>query len=200
MTLVDIIVLVALGAFFVKGFRMGLVRGIATLIGLVVGLWLAGHYYAEAAGFLEGWGLPQAFSGAAGYIAVFLVSMWVISIVVWMADRVFKFLAIVPGMKLLNSLLGGALFLLEGVLIIGVILYVISQFNPPDSRTARAIEGSRLAPMIRAAYWVASPLIPASIEAARSALPSEDVLPSLEELNERGDLLKNLPSPWSTRQ
>lgn len=178
MTLIDIIVVIALAIFFFKGFQMGLVRGIGVLIGLIVGLWIAGRYYEVAGNWLVGWGLPQAFSSAGGYIVMFIIGVWVISIIVFMADRVFKFLAIVPGMKLLNNVLGGVLFLIEGVIMVGVVLFVIGQFSDPQGTIGRAIDGSRIAPMVKAAAWVASPLIPASIEQLKNNINANQLMPT----------------------
>lgn len=170
---------------------MGLVKAIGVLVGLVVGLWMAGRYYQVAADWLIGWGLPQAFGGPAGYIVIFIISVWAVSILVWMADRVFNFLAFIPGMKLLNNLLGGLLFLVEGVLIIGVALYVIGQFSNPEGSIGKTIDNAKLAPVIRAAAWVASPLIPPSIEQLKNMVPADKFMPTPEELQDYSGQLRN---------
>jgi membrane protein required for colicin V production len=188
MSLLDVVVLIILAVFFFKGFQLGLVRAIGMLVGLVVGLWVAGNYYAAAGQWLVGWGLPEAFASAAGYIVMFIVATWGVSILVWMADRVFKFLAFVPGMKLVNSVLGGVLFLIEGIIIVGVALYVIGQFSPEGSNTKQALDNARVAPMVKAAAWVASPLIPTSIEQFKNLAPKGDFIPK------PGDL-GHLPTP-----
>jgi uncharacterized membrane protein required for colicin V production len=169
------------------------VRAIGILVGLVVGLWVAGRYYAVAGQWLVGWGLPEAFSSAAGYIVMFIVATWGVSILVWMADRVFKFLAFVPGMKLVNNVLGGVLFLIEGIIIVGVALYVIGKFSAPGSSTQLALQNARIAPLVSAAAWVASPLIPASIEQFKSVVPENLKFPSADDLG-------NLQSPWGVTQ
>jgi len=191
MTILDIVVVLILAVFFFKGFSLGLVRAVGAFIGLVVGLWLAGRYYQPMGDWLVGWGLPDTFSAAAGYIAMFIVAVWGVSIIVWMADRVFKFLAIVPGMKLLNNVLGGVLLLIVGIIIVGVSLYVVGQFSAPGSSTKLALERARVAPLVTAAAWVAAPLIPQSIEQFRRVAPvAEDMLP------QPSDVLGDLPSPW----
>lgn len=194
MTILDVVVLLVLAVFFFKGFQMGLVRAVGSFIGLVVGLWVAGRYYQAMGDWLVGWGLPQSFSAAAGYIVTFIVATWGVSILVWMADRVFKFLAIVPGMKLVNNALGGVLLLIVGVLVVGVVLYVAGQFSAPGSSTKLALERARVAPLVSAAAWVAAPLIPTAIEEYHRVAPSaQDLLPEPDEV------LGDLPSPWAAR-
>lgn len=191
MTILDIVVVLALAVFFFKGFSLGLVRAVGTFIGLIVGLWLAGHYYQAMGDWLVGWGLPEAFSAAAGYIATFIAAVWAVSILVWMADRVFKFLAIIPGMKLANNVLGGVVLLVVGVVIVGVVLYVVGQFSAPGSSTKLALERARVAPMVTAAAWLAAPLIPTAIEQYHRVAPSaQDLMPGTDEV------LGDLPSPW----
>lgn len=193
MTILDIVILIILAFFFFKGFRMGLVKATGVLIGLIVGLWMAGRYFQVAADWLVGWGLPQAFGGAAGYIVIFIISVWAVSILVWMADRAFNFLAVIPGVKLLNNLLGGLLFLVEGVLIVGVALYVVGQFSSPQGSVGKAIENAKLAPLVRVVAWVASPLIPQSIESLKQVVPADKFMPTPEELqNYSGELRNNV--------
>lgn len=190
MTILDIVVILALAVFFFKGFSLGLVRAVGTFIGLIVGLWLAGRYYDAMGGWLVGWGLPEAFSAAAGYIATFIAAVWAVSLLVWMADRVFKFLAIIPGMKLANNVLGGVLLLIVGTIIVGVVLYVAGKFSAPGSSTKQALEKARVAPLVTAAAWVAAPLIPTAIEQYHRVAPSADeMMPTSEDLG-------NLPTPW----
>ena len=127
---------------------------------------------------------------------MFIVATWGVSILVWMADRVFKFLAFVPGMKLVNNVLGGVLFLIEGIIIVGVALYVIGKFSTPGSSTQLALQNARIAPLVSAAAWVASPLIPASIEQFKNVVPGDIKLPTLPTVNDLG----HLPSAWGVAQ
>lgn len=190
MTILDIVVVLILAVFFFKGFSLGLVRAVGTFIGLVVGLWLAGRYYQTMGDWLVGWGLPEAFSAAAGYIAAFIAAVWAVSLLVWMADRVFRFLAIIPGMKLANNVLGGVLLLIVGTIIVGVVLYVAGKFSAPGSSTKQALEKARVAPLVTAAAWVAAPLIPTAIEQYHRVAPAADeVMPTADDLG-------NLPTPW----
>ncbi len=190
MTILDIVVVLILAVFFFKGFSLGLVRAVGTFIGLIVGLWLAGRYYEAMGGWLVGWGLPEAFSAAAGYIATFIAAVWAVSLLVWMADRVFKFLAIIPGMKLANNVLGGVLLLIVGTIVVGVVLYVAGQFSAPGSGTKQALEKARVAPLVTAAAWVAAPLIPTAIEQYQRVAPAAD------EMMPTADDIGNLPTPW----
>lgn len=193
MTILDIVVVLILAVFFFKGFSLGLVRAVGTFIGLIVGLWLAGRYYEAMGGWLVGWGLPEAFSAAAGYIATFIAAAWAVSLLVWMADRVFKFLAIIPGMKLANNVLGGVLLLVVGTIIVGVVLYVVGKFSAPGSGTKQALEKARVAPLVTAAAWVAAPLIPTAIEQYHRVAPAAD------EMMPTADDLGHLPSPWAAQ-
>jgi len=54
MSFIDIVILIVLAVFVWKGIRLGLIESIGGIIGLFVGVYLAGLYYDEAAAMLKG--------------------------------------------------------------------------------------------------------------------------------------------------
>ena len=132
----------AISGFFHEAF------GIA---GLVVGYLLAAWNYQRLAARYA----PYLKSMWLGEIGAFLVIFLAVLIVAGIAGRITRHVVKEAGLSFVDRILGGALGLVRGILIVAVILMSMAAFTP----TSTWLEGSELAPYFlvigRAGIWVA---------------------------------------------
>ncbi len=153
MSVADWIILVFL-AFSVVGAAVeGFFHEAFGLAGLIVGYLLAAWQYHR----LAAWFAPHLKSLWLGEVAGFLIIFFAVLIVAAFAGRVTRWVMKEAGLSFVDRLLGGALGLLKGSLIVAIVLVAMTAFAP----TARWLAGSQLAPYFlvvgRAAIWVAPP-------------------------------------------
>src|SRR5277367_3475111 len=132
----------AISGFFHEAF------GIA---GLVFGYLLAAWNYERLAARFE----PDLKSMWLGEIAAFLIIFLAVLVLAGIAGRITSHIVRKAGLSFFDRILGGALGLLRGALMVAVILVSMAAFTP----SSRWLEGSALAPYFlvvgRAAIWVA---------------------------------------------
>ena len=151
MSLADWVILAFL-AFSVIGAAVeGFFHEAFGLAGLIVGYLLAAWQYQRVAA----WFAPHLKSPWLGEVAGFLIIFFGVLLVAAFAGRVTRWLMKEAGLSFIDRLLGGALGLLKGSLIVAIVLVAMTAFAP----TARWLAGSQLAPYFlvagRAAIWVA---------------------------------------------
>src|SRR5271170_3164396 len=121
------------------------------LAGLVVGYLLAAWNYQRLAALYE----PYLKSMWLGEIAAFLIIFLAVLILAGIAGRITRHIVKEAGLSFVDRILGAALGLLRGSLIVAVILMSMAAFTP----TSAWLQGSELAPYFlvvgRAAIWVA---------------------------------------------
>jgi membrane protein required for colicin V production len=132
----------AIQGFFHEAFR---------LAGLVVGYLLAAWQYHR----LADWFAPHLKSPWLGEIAGFLIIFFAVLMVAGFAGRIARWAMKKAGLSSIDRVLGAALGLLKGVLVIAIVLTATTAFAP----AARWLATSQLAPYFlvggRAAIWVA---------------------------------------------
>jgi membrane protein required for colicin V production len=132
----------AISGFFHEAF------GIA---GLILGYLLAAWNYERLAARYA----PYLKSMWLGEIAAFLVIFLAVVLVAGLAGRIVRHIVKEAGLSFVDRILGGALGLLRGILMVAVVLMSMAAFTP----TSTWLEGSQLAPYFlvvgRAAIWVA---------------------------------------------
>jgi membrane protein required for colicin V production len=132
----------AISGFFHEAF------GIA---GLILGYLLAAWNYPRLAARFA----PYLKSMWLGEIAAFLIIFLAVLFLAGIAGRITRHIVKEAGLSFVDRVLGGALGLLRGILIVAVILMSMAAFTP----TSTWLEGSELAPYFlvvgRAAIWVA---------------------------------------------
>jgi len=132
----------AISGFFHEAF------GIA---GLVFGYLLAAWNYTRLAARFA----PHLKSEWLGEIAAFLIIFLAVLVVAGIAGRITRHIVQEAGLSFFDRILGGALGLVRGSLMVAVVLMSMAAFTP----TSQRLEGSQLAPYFlvvgRAAIWVA---------------------------------------------
>ncbi|HAH04803.1 TPA: hypothetical protein DCL28_04605 [Candidatus Komeilibacteria bacterium] len=177
MSFIDIVILIVLAVFVWKGIRLGLIESIGGIIGLFVGVYLAGLYYDEAAAMLKGilFG-SETLATILGFLLVFILVNRAVALVFWIIDKVFNIVAIIPGLKSLNHLLGGIFGLLEGLIFIGIIVYVLS-FFPLTDGLGNSVAKSRFAGIMETVGKISDPFIPDDLKNWQDLLPAFPGIP-----------------------
>jgi membrane protein required for colicin V production len=151
MGVADWIILAFLVVSTVAAAYQGFFREAFRLAGLIVGYLLAAWQYHRLAERFA----PYLKSLWIGEIAGFLIIFFAVLILAGVAGRIARWVMKESGLTTIDRILGGALGLLKGVLVVAVVLTAMAAFAP----AARWLAGSELAPYFlvggRAAVWLA---------------------------------------------
>src|SRR3989344_2613209 len=160
---VDIIILIIIALFVIKGIKLGLIEAVGGIIGLFVGAYMAGLYYDEVADMLINllFG-SQILANVLGFLLVFIIVNRVIALLFWIIDKVFHVIAIIPFLKTFNRLLGGLFGLIEGLIFVGIVVFFLSLI-PFTGGLQEAVAKSRFAPVMETVGRIADPFIPDTI-------------------------------------
>lgn len=135
-TFVTIALIAVLLFFLVSGFRRGFVRSLADLIGCIVSIVLSVRFSAQlstlAQPFLKKW-IPSWQPGTLwgrviAAVVLFIVLEVVVQAVALGLDQLFR----LPGLRQINSLLGGIFGLLKGGAVLLMIFAVMQVFLPAE--------------------------------------------------------------------
>lgn len=131
MSILDISLLIILAGFVVNGLSKGLINLVGRILGLFIGIYIAGHfhvsifYWAREAFNISG---NEFIGKIITFTVVFILATYLIDLVFKLLEKIFNILAIIPGSKYLNNLAGAVLGLLEGALFLGLIIFITSQY------------------------------------------------------------------------
>ena len=174
MGLIDIILLVVVGAFVLFGFFFGLVHTLGSLIGSIVGIFLTTRLIDpafERFGFFFGGG---NFGRIILFIILFFLITRLVGLVFWLLGIVWDLLSFIPFAKSLDKIFGAFFGLIEGIIIVGVVVFYATQVLPEDTLLA-AIETSAVAKYLLALVSAMQVLLPESLKAAKQV--AEERLP-----------------------
>ncbi len=142
MGLVDILILVILGIFLLKGILRGLLREICTLLGLVCGGLLAFYLHLPLSQwFLESFGWPSQLCVTLSFVLVFLLTVMIFGALGFLLNR-FVTLTLMTG---LNRILGAIFGLAQGVVLLSLILFALGTVELPGDLN-RQLAQAELAP------------------------------------------------------
>lgn len=172
MGFIDILLIVIVGAFVFFGLFFGLVHTLGSLIGTIVGIIFASRLVDpafETFGFLFG-------GGTAGRIIMFILIFFIITrlvgIVFWFVGKIFNILAWIPFARSLDKLLGGLFGFIEGIIVVGVVLFYAMQVLPDDTLRL-TLESSAVANFLIATMSILQIFFPDAVQqAAQSAADS----------------------------
>jgi membrane protein required for colicin V production len=140
MNYIDIVILCLLGLLIFNGIRKGFIISLASLVALVLGIWVAVHF----SGFMSGW-LIRAFHPNGTWLPVlsFTLTFLLVVIGVMILARLLEKVVKTVGLGLLNRIVGGIFGLVKGILIVSVLLFILVSFDPKGKLiTTKAKESS----------------------------------------------------------
>ncbi len=159
----DIIILALIALFAFLGLRTGFIHALGSLVGTILGIYLAGHYYETLAKLLidfTAWN-PN-FVRVLIFIILFFISNRLIGIIFWGAGKVFNVVSVVPFIGTIDKLLGAILGVLEGIIIVGIAIFFITKF-PPSQSVMAGLDQSKVAPKVVNFTKFLWPLLPAEV-------------------------------------
>jgi membrane protein required for colicin V production len=130
MNTLDIIILVVVALLTLYGLKKGFIISLATLAGLLLGIYLAIHFSHYASGLIEQNFHPSSFwLPALAYSLTFLVVL----IGVYLVGKMVEKMVEMAGMSILNHIGGAILGFAKGVLIMSAVLYLIALADPKET-------------------------------------------------------------------
>jgi len=169
MILFDLILVLILGGFILFGLWFGLIHTLGSLIGVVAGSWIASHsyiYIAEQFSWL--WGTGN-FAKLIIFIIIFIIVNRLVGFAFYLFERVFNIISIIPFLKSINRLAGGILGLVEGLLVLGTILFVASKYEL--GMLTEQMSQSEVVPYFLLATTILLPLFPEILKKIKSVTP-----------------------------
>lgn len=170
MGLFDIVLLIIIGGFVLFGLWFGLFHTLGSLLGTVVGVYVASRYYEQGADWLvrtTGWG--ENLSRVLIFALSFILINRLVGLAFWLLERFFRLLTRLPFIKSIDKLFGGLVGFFEGMITIGFILYFILKF-PFSERLIEAITTSQVAPYALSMIDILLPLLPEGLRLLQSTV------------------------------
>lgn len=171
MSIFDISLLIILGGFVVSGLFKGLIRLLGHVVGLIVGAFVASHFYLAV--FEWGKNLVAGHENAGkiiAFILLFVVATRLTDYVFVLIEKLFKFIAVIPGSKYLNNILGAALGFIEGSLFLGLILYVAIRYTPIGTAFGDQLAASFIVPFLLKIVKIILPILPDALKALKGLI------------------------------
>jgi len=141
MNLFDVLSIIILGYGLVRGLFRGLLKELASIIGVIGGFYLAYSYYGHPAGYLKGFIENPGYRQLSGFLIIFCTVL----VVVAGLAMVLKYLLNIVFLGWVDRAAGAVFGLLKGVLIVSVLFLMLTAFLPKGTAF---LQNSLLAPHV----------------------------------------------------
>ena len=141
MNWLDVVIIIILVGFTVAAFRAGLIREVVTLVAVVLGVLIAGHYYDDLADDV----LLFIKNDKAARVIAFLSLFGSIALLGQLAAFLMKQAVSMLLLGWVDHLAGGAFGLLKGLVLVELFLMLFATY--PYLGLDKAIDGSAVAPL-----------------------------------------------------
>lgn len=122
MNVLDIIMAVPMVFLLYKGWRRGLVREVATLVGVLAGIWAAVHLSQEVSGWI---GLESENAVLVAFFLCFVGAM----VLAYLLGRMVEGLMKAAHISIANRVLGALLGMLKALCVLAVLLNYVEMFD-----------------------------------------------------------------------
>lgn len=163
MSTIEVVLLLLLFGFVLYGFWFGFIHALGGLVGVVLGTLFASRLYEPVTRWLT-----PFYDGNLNILRIlsFSIAFVIINRVTgfgfWIIERAFKIISVIPFLKTINRLAGALFGFLEGVFVLGGILFIIANF-PINVPWERELQKSNLAQYLVRTYSVMVPLLPQAL-------------------------------------
>lgn len=135
MTLLDILIFLVLGVGLLRGVTTGVIRQVASIVGLVVAFVVALELMQPVGALVsDGLGVSEGVAPLLGFLLVFVG----IEVVVFVSVRLLEALVGVLKLTLLNRALGGVFGTVKTAIFLSVVFLVLNAFNVLDAQARRS--------------------------------------------------------------
>lgn len=147
MGIFDVILLIIIVGFGLFGLWFGFVHTLGSLFGTLLGAFVAGRWYEAAGTWLVGiTGWNEHIARVLLFGIIFFVANRLVGLAFFMIEHWLGIVVRFPFLAGINRLLGLVLGVFEGLITVGIVLYVIGQI-PFSDAVVQTIEASRVAPI-----------------------------------------------------
>ncbi len=170
MSLFDLILIIIITSFGLFGLWFGLIHTLGSLVGTILGVFLATRYYEYAANWLiniTGW--QANFSKVLIFIIVFFLINRLVGLAFWIIDKLLGFITRLPFLNGINRFLGLLFGVLEGAIGLGMIFYFIGKF-PLSEWFMEKLGESFLMPHLVNMAKILLPFVPEALKAVQSSV------------------------------
>ena len=134
----DIVILIIIGVFGIKGLFKGLISEVFGILGLILGYLLAFQYYELGAKALEYIGVSKNIADKAGFVVAFLAIYIIIFIIGMLLRKIFKKIQL----GWLDKTGGFFFGAIKAAVILSVILSFIISSIPPNAKFRKDLKKS----------------------------------------------------------
>jgi uncharacterized membrane protein required for colicin V production len=167
----DLILILILAGFCFFGFSSGIIRMVGNIAGLVIGSWVATHYYLQFYVWTT-WLYfgHENFGRVAAFVIILILVRLAVNVVFWILQKIFNLISIIPFTKTINNLAGAAFGLLEGVTFTGVVIYVASRYTLVTTFFGTQMSTSKISPFLLQVVNILTPLYPQALRLLKSII------------------------------
>jgi membrane protein required for colicin V production len=145
MNLLDIIILSTMGFLILKGLLRGFLREVASLAGVIAGIFLANFFQPQMTKYLDSYLPSMDVLPLISFGGIFLIVMLISSILGWVLK--FMFWKVLKGWS--GRIIGAGLAAIKGLILIYLVIILLFFFLPAKTPL---IATSKLAPSIISSY------------------------------------------------
>lgn len=165
MIILDVVLLLTIAGFVFYGLFFGFIRTVGSLLGLIIGLWVATLFYAQAFSIVQSMAFgADAIGKTLTFFILFTLVNRVVVLVFALLDRTFDFFSIIPFLKTINRLAGAVFGLIEGGFVLGFVLYIIQSFSVLSVWVDKVGAGSKIIPYILKFVEILRPVFPTLLD------------------------------------
>ncbi len=128
MLITNLLLLALLLGFIGMGLKDGFIHSLGRLVGAIVGFLAAREWSLALAKPLSLF-LPNGWARLIAFLVIFFLITQLVGIGFKLIDGFYRILSVLPFLKSINSLLGALLGGLEGVILVGGALYLVTTFQ-----------------------------------------------------------------------
>jgi len=171
MSIFDISLLIILAGFVINGLVHGLIRILGNFIGLIIGAYVASHFYLAFFEWGKHWATGHENIGkVVAFIILFVLVTRLVDLLVLFVEKFFNLIAIIPGSKYINNLLGAIFGFLEGGLFLGLIIYVASRYAIIGNFFGNQLAESIVSPLLLKIVNLILPILPEALKVLKSII------------------------------
>ncbi|MEK7655303.1 MAG: CvpA family protein [Patescibacteria group bacterium] len=122
--IVSVVIVLAFLGFIATGYKDGLIQTLGRMLGAVAGFVLARSWSTAVAGILAKF-LPANWSQFIAIVAIFVIASRAVGLAAHILEVTFRIITMLPIIKTINKLAGVVAGAVEGVVMIGGIIWVL---------------------------------------------------------------------------
>ena len=166
-SLIDIILIVIICVFTFKGFNKGFIKTAGYLLSYFIGIILAFQFFLPIYKFIQSFiNLESKIVEAVIFILLLLIFIKLIKLLVSAISNFFK----IPIINSVNRILGALFGFIEGILVLGTIIFIFSNYMIFASFTENMLATSEIAIKLANIAFLFYPFIPKALKELQGIL------------------------------